>query len=164
MNCHIARGRSLGNGDHNIAIFTGFCCHQQPITTGGTPDRRGRSGRTLLPHTSGAPRVQGIPGKSSNTVVAWSTHKVGSRRACCHSTTVAIPSTSTNCLGYCGSLRRRVAWASSVPIRLPNATLICLYSTEDFFLRSVLNSRWVGFISSKKADWHSISRIVFSNR
>jgi hypothetical protein len=55
----------------------------------------------------------------------------------------------TVCLGYCESLRRRVAWASSVPIRLTNATLHRLYSTKQF-LRSVLIVDELVFISSKK--------------
>jgi hypothetical protein len=148
-----------GQSSRTFVVF-----HQQPITTGRAPDRRSRSGRTLLPHASGACRAQGIPGKSRNTAVARSTHKVEADER------VAIALLSpfrqlaqiaveggarhktpsrTVCLGYCESLRRRGAWASSVPICLPNATLI-VSTRPRIFSAPFSKVDGLVFISSKK--------------
>src|SRR6201987_2182822 len=81
MNCHIAQGRSLGIGDHMVA---------RPAAEVGRVELHFHTHRALagLRGFLGSPAILSLRGRHA---------KWGGRRAFCHSTTVAIPSTSTNC-------------------------------------------------------------------
>jgi hypothetical protein len=63
-------------------------------------------------------------------------------------------------------LLRKLTKKGSLGVKRANPFNKCdshrLYSTKDF-LRSVLMADALVFISSKKVDWRSISRIAFSN-